>query len=95
MSRKCELTGVGVLYGNKVSHSQRKTSKRFEPNMRVVKFKSDLTGQEYRFRVIARCIRCVDKIGGFDQYMLKVASDVLSFKAQSIRKQIIAKIREG
>jgi len=88
MSRKCELTGVGVLYGNNVSHSQRKTRRRFEPNLRSVKFTSDITAQEYRLSVNARCISSVEKAGGFDAYMLKANNDVLSNTAKAIKKKI-------
>lgn len=91
MSRRCELTGVGVLYGNKVSHSQRKTRRRFEPNLRVVRFVSDLIGQEYKLIVNARCMRSVEKVGGFDAYMLKVSSDLLSDKAKQIKNRIVQK----
>ncbi len=91
MSRKCELSGVGVLYGNKVSHSQRKTRRRFEPNLRVVRFTSDLIGQEYKLSVNAKCLRSVEKVGGFDEYMLKVSCDVLSEHAQMIKRKIANK----
>lgn len=89
MSKKCELTGVGVMYGNNVSHSQRKTRRRFEPNLRSVKFLSSITSQEYRLSVSAKCIRSVEKMGGFDEYMQKVRSDLLSLRAKNIRKQIV------
>ncbi|MDN3030758.1 MULTISPECIES: 50S ribosomal protein L28 [Rickettsieae] len=91
MSRRCELSGVGVLHGNKVSHSQRKTRRRFEPNLRVVRFASELTGQEYKLSVNAKCLRSVEKVGGFDEYMLKISSDILSDKAQVIKKKIAEK----
>jgi large subunit ribosomal protein L28 len=91
MSRRCELSGVGVLYGNKVSHSQRKTRRRFEPNLRVVRFASDLTKQEYKLSVNAKCMRSVEKVGGFDAYMLKISCDVLSDKAQVIKRKIVEK----
>ncbi|WP_375326645.1 50S ribosomal protein L28 [Candidatus Tisiphia endosymbiont of Nemotelus uliginosus] len=91
MSWKCELSGVGVLYGNKVSHSQRKTRRRFEPNLRVVRYQSELTGQEYKLLVNAKCMRTVEKVGGFDAYMLKVSSELLSDKAQIIKKRVIEK----
>ncbi len=91
MSRRCELSGVGVLYGNKVSHSQRKSRRRFEPNLRVVRFTSDLVGQEYKLVVNARCMRSVEKIGGFDAYMLKVSDDLLSDKARQIKSRIVQK----
>lgn len=95
MSRRCELSGVGVLYGNKVSHSQRKTRKRFEPNMKVVRFLSDLIKEQFRFRVNAHCIRSVEKIGGFDEYMLKVSNDLLSDRAKIIKKRISEKKKEA
>ncbi|WPY00731.1 50S ribosomal protein L28 [Candidatus Trichorickettsia mobilis] len=94
MSRKCELTGVGVLYGNKVSHSERKTRRRFEPNMRVVRFVSDVTGSQYKFRVNARCIRSVEKTGGFDEYMIKISENMLSDRAKLVKRKIITKKAE-
>ena len=33
MSRRCDLTGKGVLVGHKVSHSNIKTKRRFLPNL--------------------------------------------------------------
>ena len=33
MSRVCELTGKAVMSGHKVSHSQRKTNRKFLPNL--------------------------------------------------------------
>jgi large subunit ribosomal protein L28 len=89
MSRKCELSNVGVLYGNKVSHSQIKTRRRFEPNIRVVKFVSNVLGQKYKLSVTARCIRSVEKLGGFDEYMLKTSENLLSTRAKTIKKMII------
>jgi large subunit ribosomal protein L28 len=91
MSRKCELSGVGVLFGNKVSHSQRKTRRRFEPNMRVVRYLSESLGKTYSFRVNARCMRSVEKVGGFEEYMLKVSYDLLSDKAKAAKKAIVEK----
>ena len=88
MSRKCELTGVAVQYGNKVSHSQRKTRRRFEPNLRNVVYLSEITGQSYGLRVAARTMRSVDKNGGFDLFMLKAGSAAMSTKAQRIKRAI-------
>ncbi|MGI4775632.1 MAG: 50S ribosomal protein L28 [Janthinobacterium lividum] len=89
MSRRCELSGVGVQYGNKVSHSQRKTRRRFEPNMRVVRFLSEVLGQQFRLRVNAHCMRSVEKAGGIDHYIIKIKEDKLSINAKTLRKKII------
>ena len=88
MSRRCELTGVGVQFGNNVSHSQRKTRRRFEPNIKIVKCRSELTGQEYKLKVVARCSRSIEKAGGFDSYMLNAKVFKMSDNARSIRKEI-------
>jgi large subunit ribosomal protein L28 len=92
MSRRCELTGVSVLYGNKVSHSERKTRRRFEPNMKEVRFLSNLTGSYYRFRVNVACIRTVEKMGGLDSFMQKASPSDLSDNARAIRKSILKKL---
>jgi len=88
MSRKCELTGIGVQFGNNVSHSQRKTRRRFEPNIKIVKCHSELMGQEYKLKVVARCLRSIEKAGGFDSYMLNAKVFKMSDNAKSIRKEI-------
>jgi large subunit ribosomal protein L28 len=89
MSRRCELTGVGVQFGNNVSHSQRKTRRRFEPNLRVVRYKSELTKKEYALRVTAKALRSVEKSGGFDGFMANSRECKMSDKAKSIRKEIM------
>jgi large subunit ribosomal protein L28 len=38
MSRVCQLTGKAVMVGNNVSHSNRKTKRRFYPNLITKKF---------------------------------------------------------
>ena len=38
MSRICEMSGVGPLTGNKVSHSNRKTRTRWLPNLKKKKY---------------------------------------------------------
>ena len=38
MSRVCQLTGKKSIVGNKVSHSNRKTKRRFYPNLQDKKF---------------------------------------------------------
>jgi large subunit ribosomal protein L28 len=38
MSRICQLTGKSVMVGNNVSHSKRRTKRRFYPNLVTKKF---------------------------------------------------------
>ena len=44
MSKVCDLLAVAVQSGHNVSHSNRKTKRRFLPNLKNVAFKSDVLG---------------------------------------------------
>ena len=54
MSRRCEITGKGVLSGNNVSHANNKTRRRFLPNLQVTSLLSDILGHEVRLRLSTR-----------------------------------------
>lgn len=94
MSCRCELTGIKVQYGNNVSHSQRKTRRSFKPNVRMVSCISDLTGQKYNLKIVAKTLRTIDKVGGFDAFMLKADEKFMSLNARKIRSKIVKKSRE-
>ena len=65
MSRVCQITGKKVLYGNTVSHSNRKTRTRQAPNLRWKRFWSPAEQRWYRLRVSTAAIREITK-RGFD-----------------------------
>jgi large subunit ribosomal protein L28 len=83
-----------VRYGNNVSHSQRKTRRRFEPNIKTVIYTSEVTGQKYRLKVVARTLRTVEKNGGFDAFITKAKDSVMSDKAKKARKEICKRKKE-
>ncbi|MCC6949635.1 MAG: 50S ribosomal protein L28 [Bradyrhizobiaceae bacterium] len=88
MSRRCELTGKGVLVGHKVSHSNIKTKRRFLPNLCNVTLRSDALGRSVRMRVSANALKSVDHRGGLDAFLLKARETELSPKARELRRQI-------
>ncbi len=45
MSRRCELSGINRQIGHKVSHSNIKTKRSFEPNLVNVTLASDALGR--------------------------------------------------
>jgi len=63
MSRKCKISGKGPLTGNNVSFSQKKTKRRFLPNLQTRKVYIPELDQTVRIKMSARAIRTVDKIG--------------------------------
>jgi large subunit ribosomal protein L28 len=95
MSRRCELTGVGVQYGNNVSHSQRKTRRRFEPNVRSVQYTSEILGEKHRLKVVAKTMRSIEKLGGLDAFLLKAKSTTMSLKAKRLKKEIAKRVKES
>ena len=88
MSRVCELTGKGPTTGNKVSHANNKSRRRFLPNLNDVSLISDVLGQSYKLRVSAAGLRSVDHRGGLDAYLGKAKDAELSDKALKIKKAI-------
>ncbi|MEL6767778.1 MAG: 50S ribosomal protein L28 [Pseudomonadota bacterium] len=90
MARRCELTGKGVLTGNKVSHSNIKTRRRYLPNLNVVTLQSETLGQSFRFRVAASALRTVEHRGGLDGYLLKARDGELSTRALDVKKKLVA-----
>jgi large subunit ribosomal protein L28 len=91
MSRRCELTGKGVLVGHKVSHSNIKTKRRFLPNLRNVTLTSDTLGQSVRVRVSANALRTVDHRGGLDAFLLKAKDEELAPKMRVLKRAIVKK----
>jgi large subunit ribosomal protein L28 len=88
MSQVCEITNVGVHFGNKVSHSQRKTPRKYSPNLQNVTIRSDILNQSFSFRVTTRALRTLEINGGLDNYLLKTRDVDLNPKAVKIKKQI-------
>jgi len=92
MSRRCELTGINRQIGHKVSHSNIKTKRTFEPNLVNVTLTSDALGRAYKMRVTAAALRSVDHRGGLDAFLLKASEDTLSAKAAKIRRELKKKL---
>jgi large subunit ribosomal protein L28 len=88
MSRRCELTGKGVMSGNNVSHANNKTRRRFLPNLNEVSLTSESLGQTHRFRISAAALRTIDHRGGLDSFLAKAKDDDLSAKALKLKRDI-------
>ena len=91
MSKKCELTGISPLKGNNVSHAKNKTKRRFLPNLKKVKFKSEILKKSLKLTVSNAGVRSVDKKGSFDEFMKSVQSKYLSPSLKKLKKSLLAK----
>ena len=90
MSRRCELSGKGVLTGNRVSHSNIKTRRRYLPNLNPGTRQSEALGRSFRFRITAHALRTVDHRGGLDAFLAKAKDAELSPRALKVKKDIAA-----
>ena len=88
MARKCDLTDVGVMSGNSVSHSCIKTKRKFLPNLQNASFKSDVLGVKLNFKLASKTIRTINKYGSLDAFLINANNNKLSEKGQKLRKRI-------
>ena len=63
MSAHCQLTGVAPVFGNRVSHSHRRTRRRWNPNIQQRRYWVPSEGRFVRLTLSARAIKTIDKIG--------------------------------
>ncbi|GAA4546238.1 50S ribosomal protein L28 [Pseudonocardia xishanensis] len=63
MSRRCQLTGREPGFGKTVSHSHRRTPRRFDPNVQARRYWLPSEGRHVRLRLSTKAIRLVDRIG--------------------------------
>ena len=63
MSRVCQITGKKVITGNNVSHSHKKTRRKFYPNLFVKKFYLPEEDRWITLKVSAAGIRLINKKG--------------------------------
>ena len=88
MSRRCEITGKGVLSGNNVSHANNKTRRRFLPNLQIASLLSEILNQTIRLRLSTRAIRTIEHNGGIDAYLLGINASKLTERGQELKRKI-------
>ncbi len=89
MSRKCTFTGKGVLSGNNVSHSNRKTRRRFLPNLQNFSFFSLTLDRSVTLRLAAHTARTIDHNKGLDEFLLGSRVALLQKEALLVKKEIM------
>jgi len=63
MSRVCEITGKKAIVGNKVSHSNAKTKRKFNVNLKVKKFFLPEENKWITIRISTSALRNINKNG--------------------------------
>ena len=63
MARVCQVTGKGPMVGNRVSHANNKTKRRFLPNLQYRRFWLESENRWVRLRISNAALRLIDKVG--------------------------------
>ncbi|MCB0570184.1 MAG: 50S ribosomal protein L28 [Phaeodactylibacter sp.] len=66
MSKVCQLTGKRPISGNRVSHSNRKTRRRFLPNLQTKRFYIPEKEEWVTLKVSTHAMRTIDKVGIYE-----------------------------
>lgn len=74
MSRVCQITGKKAITGNNVSHSKRRTKRKFNVNVHTRKFYWVEENQWIRLTVSAAGLRIINRIG-LDAALKKAAAE--------------------
>jgi large subunit ribosomal protein L28 len=63
ISARCQVTGRTVGFGNSVSHSHRRTRRRWSPNVQVKTYYLPSEDRRIKLRVSAKGIKVIDRDG--------------------------------
>ncbi|HPK08776.1 MAG TPA: 50S ribosomal protein L28 [Saprospiraceae bacterium] len=66
MSRVCQLTGKRPIVGNKVSHSNKKTKRRFLPNLITKRFYIPELDRWETLKISTSALRNINKLGIYE-----------------------------
>ncbi len=66
MARRCQLTGIGPMTGNNVSHAHNKTRRRFLPNLQKKRIWVQELNKFVTVKLSAKAIRTIAKNGTSD-----------------------------
>ena len=87
MARRCPITGKGVQVGNNVSHSNRKTKRRFLPNLQTVSLLSDAIGSVC-LKLSTNAIRTIEFKGGIDAFLKGMPDRKLTPEIRRLKHRI-------
>ncbi len=94
MSARCSITQKGTRVGNKVSHSNIKTKRKFNVNLQNCSVFSETLKTSVPMKIAVSTLRTIEHNGGLDEYLLTTSNRKLSAEAITLKKKI-KKAREG
>lgn len=93
MTRQCSVTGKVALVGNKVSHANNRTKRRFLPSVKTTRLFSEALGRMVAVKLSTHGLRSVEHKGGLDAWLMGTAPSRLQEEMRPVREQIKAKFK--
>ena len=87
MSRRCDLTGKGVLTGNNVSHAHNKTRRRFLPNVQKMTVYSEAMGP-VSLKLSTSALRMIERKGGIDPFLTETPASRLAPEGRKLKRRL-------
>ena len=88
MSRRCTITGKGVMSGNNVSHANNRTKRRFLPNVQETSLYSEALAQWVKVKTSVAGMRTIEHKGGLDAYLAGTAKTKLDEKLRPLKARV-------
>lgn len=63
MAKRCQITGITKMFGNRVSHANNKRRHAFLPNLQSKRIYVPELNRYIRLKVSTRALRTIDKVG--------------------------------
>ena len=89
MAKRCQITSKTVMSGNKVSHANNRTRRRFLPNLQRASIQSDILGRKVSIRLSTSAMRTIEKHGGLDAFLMQARNAELADEAKALKREII------
>jgi len=92
--RGCLVTGLRVMHGNNVSHSNRKVKRLFKANISKKTIISESLGAKL-VRISRRGERTIEKYGGLDKFLATAKNRKLTMQAMILKRELMVKLGEN
>ena len=89
MGRTCDLTGKSARVGNKISHSNIKTKRKFCLNLHKLSLFSSILNKKLRMKISINTLRIIERKGGIDEFLLSAQNHKLTPKALCFKKLLL------
>ncbi len=88
MSRRCMITGKGVMTGNNVSHANNRTKRRFLSNIQDTSLYSEALDRWVKVKASSAGLRTVEHKGGLDAFLTGTAITKLDPALRPVKAQV-------